>query len=137
MKKKTTWLFVFQKYGKFWSVLLGHFIKHTFVCLCKHTKVKLIISEEESSVSILFHFSHLFRLIWASGIAKLNITTPVSHFNSNFKKNICTKSDHKISKLLKIKKVLGGNINFFAFIPLSSEGSAVTPSYEKWISVSQ
>ena len=26
--KKTTWVFVFQKYGKFWSVSLGHFIKH-------------------------------------------------------------------------------------------------------------
>ena len=27
-KQKTTWVFVFQKYGKFWSILLGHFIKH-------------------------------------------------------------------------------------------------------------
>ena len=25
---KTRWVFVSQKYGKFWSVLLGHFIKH-------------------------------------------------------------------------------------------------------------
>ena len=33
--KKTTWIFVFQKYGKTWSVSLGHFIKH-----------KLLISEE-------------------------------------------------------------------------------------------
>ena len=24
----TLWVFVCQKYGKFWSVLLGHFIKH-------------------------------------------------------------------------------------------------------------
>ena len=34
-EKKTTWVFVFQKYGKFWSILLGHFIKH-----------KLLISEK-------------------------------------------------------------------------------------------
>ena len=33
--EKTMWVFIFQKYGKFWSVLLGHFIKH-----------KLLISEE-------------------------------------------------------------------------------------------
>ena len=26
--KKTTWVFVFQKSGKFWSISLGHFIKH-------------------------------------------------------------------------------------------------------------
>ena len=26
--KKSTWVFVFQKYGKFRSVSLGHFIKH-------------------------------------------------------------------------------------------------------------
>ena len=25
-EKKTTWVFVFQKYGKFWSILWGHFI---------------------------------------------------------------------------------------------------------------
>ena len=27
-QKKTTWVFIFQKYGKFWSVSLEHFIKH-------------------------------------------------------------------------------------------------------------
>ena len=27
-RKKTSWVFVFQKYGKFWSVSLGHFIQH-------------------------------------------------------------------------------------------------------------
>ena len=26
--EKTTWIFVFQKYGKFSSVSQGHFIKH-------------------------------------------------------------------------------------------------------------
>ena len=26
--EKATWVFIFQKYGKFWSILLGHFIKH-------------------------------------------------------------------------------------------------------------
>ena len=26
--KKITWVFVFQKYGKFWSISLEHFIKH-------------------------------------------------------------------------------------------------------------
>ena len=26
--EKNTWVFIFQKYGKFWSVLLEHFIKH-------------------------------------------------------------------------------------------------------------
>ena len=26
--EKSTWVFIFQKYGKFWSILLGHFIKH-------------------------------------------------------------------------------------------------------------
>ena len=25
--KKSTYVFIFQKYGKFWSVLIGHFIK--------------------------------------------------------------------------------------------------------------
>ena len=33
--KKNTWVFVFQKYGKFWSMSLDHFIKH-----------KTLISEE-------------------------------------------------------------------------------------------
>ena len=33
--KKTTWVSVFQKYGKLWNISLGHFIKH-----------KLLISEE-------------------------------------------------------------------------------------------
>ena len=28
MKNKPTVVFVFQKYGKFWSISLGHFIKH-------------------------------------------------------------------------------------------------------------
>ena len=28
MKKKTMWVFVFQKYGKFRNVSLEHFIKH-------------------------------------------------------------------------------------------------------------
>ena len=28
MKKKTTCVFLFQKYSKFWSILPGHFIKH-------------------------------------------------------------------------------------------------------------
>ena len=27
-KKKLIWVFVFQKYGKFWSISLGYFIKH-------------------------------------------------------------------------------------------------------------
>ena len=26
--KKTTWVFVFPKYGKFWSISLGQIIKH-------------------------------------------------------------------------------------------------------------
>ena len=26
--RKTTWVFLIQKYGKFWNILLGHFIKH-------------------------------------------------------------------------------------------------------------
>ena len=26
--KNSTWIFVFQKYGKFWSISQGHFIKH-------------------------------------------------------------------------------------------------------------
>ena len=28
MKKKTRWVIVFPKYGKFWSVSLGYFVKH-------------------------------------------------------------------------------------------------------------
>ena len=35
MKKKTTWVFLYIKYTKFWSISLGHFIKH-----------KLLIPEE-------------------------------------------------------------------------------------------
>ena len=27
-KKKNTWVFVFQKYGKLWIISIGHFIKH-------------------------------------------------------------------------------------------------------------
>ena len=34
-KKNSKWVFIFQKYDKFWSISLGHFIKH-----------KLLISEE-------------------------------------------------------------------------------------------
>ena len=34
-RKKTVCVFLFQKYGKVWSILLGHFIKH-----------KALISEE-------------------------------------------------------------------------------------------
>ena len=37
-------VFIFQKYGKFWSILLGHFIKH------KH-----LISEECQSTVLLLH----------------------------------------------------------------------------------
>ena len=37
-KKIHTWVFVFQKYGQFWSILLGHFIKHKplFSEECQH-----------------------------------------------------------------------------------------------------
>ena len=46
MKKKITWVFIFQIYGKFWSNLLGHFIKH-----------KPLISEEwVPGRGILFKF---------------------------------------------------------------------------------
>ena len=41
-KWKKTLGFVFQKYGKFWSILLGHFIKH-----------KPLISEEYEYLLIL------------------------------------------------------------------------------------
>ena len=37
--KKTTWVFLFQKYGKFWSILLEHFTEH-----------KPLISEEWSFI---------------------------------------------------------------------------------------
>ena len=37
--KKTIWVFLFQKYGKFWIILLCHFIKH-----------KPLISEEWSTI---------------------------------------------------------------------------------------
>ena len=30
IKVKTTWVYVFQKYGKFWNVTTGHFIKHLY-----------------------------------------------------------------------------------------------------------
>ena len=44
--KETTWIFVFQKYGTFWSVLLGYFIKH-----------KPLIPEECISFSRIFNFT--------------------------------------------------------------------------------
>ena len=43
--KNSTWVFVFQKYGKFWSVLLGHFINHK----------PLIYEECLATFYILFH----------------------------------------------------------------------------------
>ena len=27
-RKKNTWVFVFQEYGKFWSISVEHFVKH-------------------------------------------------------------------------------------------------------------
>ena len=48
-EKKNMRVFVFQKYGKFWSILLGHFIKH-----------KLLISEE-----------------WTNNLSKIKIETHI------------------------------------------------------------
>ena len=47
----TTWVFVFQKYSKFWSISLEHFIKH-----------KPRISEEWNTAKVLFYqrFSNSF-----------------------------------------------------------------------------
>ena len=41
--KKNTWVFVFLKYGKYWSILIGHFMNH-----------KSLISEEWH---FCYHFS--------------------------------------------------------------------------------
>ena len=50
MKKNIIWNFLFQKNGNFWSILLGHFIKH-----------KPLISEESyRNIRLLFSDQTLF-----------------------------------------------------------------------------
>ena len=39
MKNKTIFFFIFQKYGTFWSILLGHFIKHKFLISEEYARV--------------------------------------------------------------------------------------------------
>ena len=41
-EKKNIWVFLFQKYGKFWSVSLDIFIEHKLKLWCVHNTVDLI-----------------------------------------------------------------------------------------------
>ena len=61
MKKNTTWVFRFQKYGKFWSISLSHFIKHNpliseecVVSMYTITTIHLLINAEVCSWKIIF-----------------------------------------------------------------------------------
>ena len=52
----TIWIFIFQKYGKFWRIPLGHFIKH------KH-----LISEEWNRLEVLMYYTLV--LWWCPSVA--------------------------------------------------------------------
>ena len=66
MKKKTNWVFVFQKYGKFRSVLLGHFIKHKpliseeWFCIYVQRKINSHVADAERELKILTHAKNYF-----------------------------------------------------------------------------
>ena len=67
--KKQLWVFVYMKYGKFWSILVGHFIKHKplkseewhFLDLCKEnykyfTLRDIFYTNVEKNSDIKIHF---------------------------------------------------------------------------------
>ena len=103
-KKKTTWVFVFQKYGKCWSISLGHFIKHkpliseeckfnfifasTLTCIVfPFSSVVHISSSTVSQISTELHFccpdnpiTEFWSQIWSSTILQLQLQlTPRIH----------------------------------------------------------
>ena len=53
--KKTIRIFVFQKYGKFWRVLLGHFIKHDKPQICEEWH-RLFLKYIKLQISALFNY---------------------------------------------------------------------------------
>ena len=70
------WVFLFQKYGKFYSISLGHFIKH-----------KPLISGESG----IFYYYSITTLFFSS--SNNNDTCPYKHKNN--------KPDKEISALTK------------------------------------
>ena len=67
--KKTAWVFVFQKYSKFWSVLLGHFIKHKLL-ISEECQIRLFCVKSLLPLDLLEDFcsSKTFSILDTSGI---------------------------------------------------------------------
>ena len=86
--KKTTWVFIFQKYGKFWSVLLRHFINH-----------KPLISEE-CCTHICAIFS-LMRTLWNCEIASYIVSSNFPHYTFS----------HSIDRFIDTKQHKSGEKN--------------------------
>ena len=92
MKKKTMWVFVFQKNGKIWSVLLEHFIKHKPLFFCRvcslinknhtglHELSYLVIYYKIFSISSLWNLEPFNSYIWYNDWTKnlVNLLTVVS-----------------------------------------------------------
>ena len=73
----TTWIFIFQMYGKSWSILLGHFIKHILFTseelgggLWKKPKTAhTLLNWWDKSISNLeVHFLHSDAIVEADGV---------------------------------------------------------------------
>ena len=73
----TTWIFIFQMYGKSWSILLGHFIKHILFPseelgggLWKKPKTAhTLLNWWDKSISNLeVHFLHSDAVVEADGV---------------------------------------------------------------------
>ena len=59
--EKNAWVFVFQKYGKFWSILLGHFIKHRHLISGEWLRIRkmhniLYVMAHNTFCCLEFHF---------------------------------------------------------------------------------
>ena len=64
--KKTMGVFVFQKYGKFWSVLLGYFIKHKPLISEAWTNLSKIKIENHILIAHIYNFFFFFsRIIYS------------------------------------------------------------------------
>ena len=91
-KNFTTWIFVFQKYGKFWSVLQEHFIKHKPLIseeCCIFTKKKSLKIYWNFFCYYFLFFFHKRRIIYLKPLVhltKLAFAKPCcSHGNENVK----------------------------------------------------
>ena len=96
--KKTTWVFVFQKYGKFWSFSLGHSVENKpiiseqcppffFQALLCVEIVEVIPTRETAPGSLIIQFKSVAILPKREMCSAIKIQLSVMIFDQNSNKN--------------------------------------------------